>query len=464
MGLARGRPVALGLQWRLGTVRLKCPGTGEEIPVRNALKAVGAAIAVIGLCSPLIFWPAEDAQTMATQLSQATVTVPATVVVATTLSPSKTEAALEPSSTTTTTEPPIDITIAAVGDVLTHMPIVDSVRDPTTGSYDFWPVFKPIAPYLTMADYAVANLETRLAGPEFKYSGYPLFNSPGELADALRYAGIDLVGTANNHSLDMGLVGLANTLDRLDKAGLSHVGTYRSLEEKTTPFIVDIQGVKVAFLNYTSYLNGQGVAEEQKEYAVNMLDVDEVAREAMIARMWGADIVIALLHYGNYGDEYARQPSASQVDMSGEILRHGGVDVILGTQPHVVQPIAHIFDFSSWRANDKYVAYSLGNFVSNQRWRYSDSGLIAYVHIQKKGMRASVTGISYLPVYVQRSTEQSTVRYRVLPVLPGSQPETDTALTTAEEERMAQVWEELRALLYRPDENIEPLDPADLGL
>ena len=102
-----------------------------------------------------------------------------------------------------------------------------------------------------MADYAVANLETRLAGPEFGYSGYPLFNSPGELAYALKYAGFDLVGTANNHSFDMGWEGIVNTLDQLDAARLSHVGTYRSMKEKATPFIVDISGIKVAFLNYT---------------------------------------------------------------------------------------------------------------------------------------------------------------------------------------------------------------------
>ncbi len=106
-------------------------------------------------------------------------------------------------------------------------------------SYDFWPVFKPIATYLAMADYAVANLETRLAGPEFGYSGYPLFNSPDELAHALKYAGFDLVGTANNHSFDMGWEGIVGTLDRLDAAGVSHVGTYRSMEEKETPFIVE---------------------------------------------------------------------------------------------------------------------------------------------------------------------------------------------------------------------------------
>jgi poly-gamma-glutamate synthesis protein (capsule biosynthesis protein) len=120
--------------------------------------------------------------------------------------------------------------------------------------------------------------------------------------------------------------------------------------------------------------------------------------------------------------------------------------------------------FTSWKASDKYVVYSLGNFVSAQRWRYSDSGLVAYVHIEKRGLRAYVTGVSYLPVYVQRSSSEVPVRYRVLPILPGSEPKTDAPLTAADRQRMAGVWEELRDPLYRPDENISPLDPAELGL
>ncbi len=437
------------------------------MPVRNALKAVGAALVVIALCAPLIFWPADDAQTSATELSQATVTVPPPVVVTATLpgheTTTTTEAAVDSSaSTTTTTEPPITITVAAVGDVLPHMAIVNSVEDEQTGGYDFWPIFAPVATYLAAADYTVANLETRLAGPKLGYSGYPLFNSPDELAYALRISGIDLVATANNHSLDMGWAGIVGTLDRLDEVGLKHVGTYRSMEEKATPFIVDIQGIKVAFLNYTSYLNGLVPPKDQADYAVNRLEVDAVAQDAMMARMWGADIVIALLHWG---DEYEPQPSEAQLKISNELRSHG-VDVILGSHPHVVQPISHVFDFSSSRGvNDRYIAYSLGNFLSaRQPYPGTDSGLIAYVHIEKKGLRAQVTGISYLPVYVQRSTETYPARYRILPVFPWSQPDTDTVVTEADEQRMNQVWEELREMLYRPDENIAPLDPADLGL
>ena len=114
-----------------------------------------------------------------------------------------------------------EITVAAVGDVMPHMPILNSVRDLQTGSYDFGPVFAPIAPYLAKPDYTLANLETRLAGPGPGFSGYPRLNSPAELAYALKGAGVDLLATANNHSLDLGWDGITGTLDRLDAAGLA---------------------------------------------------------------------------------------------------------------------------------------------------------------------------------------------------------------------------------------------------
>jgi len=434
--------------------------------VRNALKAFGAALAVVALCAPLIFWPVDDAQTTALDPSEVTVTVPPVVVVPTTVSPAETttttttEAPSEPTSSTTTTTQPRSITIAAVGDVLTHTPVLGSVFDPQTGSYDFAPVFAPVARFIKKADYAVANLEARLGGYEQGYSGYPRLNAPNELAYALRDAGFDLVATANNHSLDLGWDGIVGTLDRLDAAGLAHVGTHRSQEERNTPVVVDVRGIKVGFLNYTVSLNGLVPPAEHAPYAVDMLDPDQVALDAATARAWGADVVIALLHYGQ---EYDREPSEYQEEVSEEILSRG-VDVILGSHPHVVQPIAHIVQYASWRPNDKYVVYSLGNFISNQRWRYTDSGLVAYVHIEKRGLRTFVTGVSYLPVYVQRSTVEERTQYRIVPVMPGVDPGTDIPLTTAEQRRMAEVWEELRDLLYRPDESISPLDPLKLGL
>lgn len=438
----------------------------EVAKVRNVLRALAAALVVIILCLPLMFLPAGGAQTSSTQLGQATVTVPPTVVVTTTLPPSETtttttEAPVEvPTTTTTTTEAPIRITIAAVGDVLMHESIFESVKTGTTESYDFRPVFAPVAPYLRGADYTVANLETCLAGSEYGYSGYPSINSPLSLAYGLKMSGVDMVTTANNHALDFGWEGLVNTLDALDSIGVEHVGTHRSMEERRTPSIVDLQGIRVAFINFTDWLNDHESPEEHAGYAVNELDIDAIAEQAMVARMWGADIVIALLHWG---DENERSPNEAQIKVAQDI-RSRGVDVILGSHPHVVQPIAHVFEHEGWRVNDKYVAYSLGNFVSAQRLRYQDSGVIAYVHIEKKDLRTYVTGMSYVPVYVQYSADPSPGSYRVLPVLPWSQPATDTVISEDDRERMNQVWEELRDLLYRPDEKISPLGPTELGL
>jgi poly-gamma-glutamate capsule biosynthesis protein CapA/YwtB (metallophosphatase superfamily) len=435
--------------------------------MRNAFKAFGAILAVLALCAPLMFWPTDEGQTTPTLLSQATVTLPAIAVVPTTLPPDETSTtttstlpSTQPSTTTTTAEPTEDITVAAVGDVLPHMAIVNSVRDPITGGYQFYPVFAPVAPYLRAADYTVANLETTFGGPGIPYSASTSsFNSPDSLAGALRDAGINLVSTANNHALDQGWDGLVRTLDVLDASGLSHVGTYRSPEERATPFIVNIKGIEVAFLDYTDSLNGLDLTDEHAAYAVNTLDVDKVAADAALARMWGADVVIALLHYG---DEYERIPNERQISVSKDILSHG-VDVILGSHTHVVQRIDHVFEYT-WTVNDKYVAYSLGNFVSAQREQYRDSGLIAYVHISKTGQRTRVTGIEYLPVYVQLASEPSGDAYRVLPVSPGRDPVTDTTLTELDRQRMASVWDELRSVLYRPDEDIQNLDPFEFGL
>jgi poly-gamma-glutamate capsule biosynthesis protein CapA/YwtB (metallophosphatase superfamily) len=460
--------------------------------MRNALKALGAALAVIALCAPLMLLPVDDTQPAVAGYAGVTITVPPTVHVATTIPgltsttttteppapPPTTEPA--PSTTTTTTEGPIDITIAATGDVLTPTAVLDSVRDPQTGSYDFGPVLAPIAPYLAKADYTVAALGPRLAGPKAGYGDSPTANAPNELAFALRAAGIDMVATANSHSLDLGWEGVVGTLDRLDAAGLAHVGTSRTSQERNTPVIVDIRGIAVAFLDYTASVARSLPEEDKKDFAVNMLDPATVTRDAMTARSWGADAVVALI---SYGTEDLQAPSADQVALSEEILNHG-VDAILGCEAGVVQPIGHVFTYASWRTNDKYVAYSLGDLLSAAKEESSgstsststtlathvasvaNSGLIAYLHLEQRGLRTYVTGVSYLPVYVQMSagTGKEPATYRVLPVLPGLEPRTDVPLTVEDRQRMAQLWERLRTTVFRPDEKISPLVPSKLGL
>ncbi|MCL6560965.1 MAG: CapA family protein [Firmicutes bacterium] len=332
-----------------------------------------------------------------------------------------------------------------------HLPVVDSTYDLKTGAYNFSQLFSPVAPYLKRADYTVVNLETRLAGPTHGYHGYPLFNTPADLAQHLQKAGVDLVATANNHSLDMGWDGIVSTLDNLDAAGLSHVGTYRSEAEKLKPFLVNVKGIKLAFLNYTASTNGLPLPPG-KEFSVNLLDPAAVTAEAQAARNQGADLVIAVLHWGN---EYQRYPDEPQRQLATNLFVYG-VDIIIGSHPHVVQPIERITVQRDGASRDCIVAYSLGNFVSAQDWRYSDSGVILYLQIEKSDTGTFVRSVQYLPVWVQTRYVAGRERYRVLPVHPAINPATDIPLNQKNRERMTQVWEELLPHLNKPAQGIVP--------
>jgi poly-gamma-glutamate capsule biosynthesis protein CapA/YwtB (metallophosphatase superfamily) len=437
----------------------------HRMPRSTAIKMGGVLVALLVMCLPLFFWPTGGNQTAESERSQTVITVPEVVLVPSVLARGTTTTTISTAGTEVSTEPVVDITIAAVGDIIIHQSVLESAYDEQKRQYDFRKIFQPVVPYLASADYTVCNLESRMAGGSVD-SGDPLrLNAPYSLTDALTMSGVDLAATASNHSTDYGWQGIVRTLDRLDQVGIAHVGTNRSLAEKNTPLIVDIQGIKVAFLNYTEFVNGNGSVKGHEAYAVNILNMDRVADEAALARAQGAEVVVAMLHYGM---EYRRTPTSGQTEVSqGSATEQGllsrGVDVILGSHPHVVQPISKVVQYSNYRGKDTYVAYSLGNFLSGQRWRYSDSGIIAYVHIQKQGDKTRVTGISYLPVYVQKSGGEVTT-YRILPVLTGLTPQTDTVITPEDAARMNQVWDDLENLLYRPDEGTVPLDPKDLGI
>jgi len=332
---------------------------------------------------------------------------------------------------------PLRITIAFTGDFLMHVPIGNSVYDSEEGTYDFGSVFEPVRPWLESADYTVANLETRLAGRERGYHGFPRFNTSADLATHIKNAGIDLLATANNHCLDWGYDGIVATLDNIDNAGLGRMGTYKSPDEKLIPFMAEINGIKVAFLNYTERTNGLVISREHS-YAYNLLEADAVIYEAELARENGADIVVAVLHYGN---EYQRNPSTFQRTVSREICE-GGVDAVIGAHPHVVQPVEWIDVERDGSTRQCLVAYSLGNFVSCQRERYRDAGIILYLEIEKFEGETVITGVSYLPVWVQKAYSGGRSRWRVLPVHPDIEPVTEFELSEWDRSRLEQVWED----------------------
>lgn len=323
-----------------------------------------------------------------------------------------------------------------------HVPLSASVLDPATGHHDFSRIFAPISPYLAEGDLAAANLETVLAGAERGYTNYPLMNSPTDLAAELAQSGFDLVSTANNHALDQGWDGLLATANALDTAGLAHAGTYRSASERTMPLVRDVEGVKVAFLAYADRLNGLPLPKD-RPYAVSLLERNQVSDDVRRARAAGAVLVVAQVHWGS---EYTRSPSRPQREEARMLLEEG-VDVVVGSHPHVVQPIVTMTVDRGGRPFTGHVAYSLGNLVSMQVWRYSDSGLLLYVDIERTAAGARVTGLRYLPVYVQRGWENGRRAYRVVPAGAEIAPTWSPASTPADRRRMAQVGEELGQLL-----------------
>jgi len=355
---------------------------------------------------------------------------------------------------------PREISLAFAGDLLMHLPVVNSTRDAATGTYDFDSLFTDVRPLLAAADYAVANLETRLAGPGPGYQGYPLFNTPDDLAPALQRLGIDLVTTANNHSMDMGWPGIVATLDCLDRAGVAHIGTYRTPGEREQPFVADVGGIRLGILNYTTSTNGLPLPAEHP-YAVAMLQEQQVLADLARLRAAGPDVVIALIHWGT---EYQREPDLQQRKWADRLARMG-VDLIVGQHPHVVQPIERLSVLTEeGRPHTCFVAYSVGNFISNQRWRYSDSGIILHVGAARDPARnvTEVTSVSYTPVWVDTFTAADRRRYRVLPVptaIADYEAGRDGLLTAEDYRRLTEVRQELAELLDRPEWGIAPHTP-----
>lgn len=260
------------------------------------------------------------------------------------------------------------VRIVAAGDLMQHLPQVMAARlkDDTT-KYDYTPSFRYVASRFRDADLSIVNLETTLSesGP---YYGYPCFKSPAEVADAMQDMGIDVAALANNHCCDRGAYGIKSTAEILDKRGISRVGVYRdSVEYKVNNVLyLKRSGISFAIVNYTYGTNG---INAPKGMVVNHLDSVAMARDLTSINRDSVDCVIAVVHWGN---EYERQPNREQKKMA-DFMRRSGVDIILGSHPHVVQP---------FEVDDRGVTlYSLGNFVSNQRTRYRDGGLIATIDV-----------------------------------------------------------------------------------
>ena len=259
---------------------------------------------------------------------------------------------------------PDTVTVVMVGDILLHMPIEKACRD-ENGVYNFDPIFANMKDEISAADIAIVNQEVIIGGEELGISGYPCFNAPYPIGDALVNAGFDVVLHATNHALDKGKTGLMNTINfwKTNYPDITVVGINETEEDKTRVDIIEKNGIKIAILNYTYGTNGIPMPSGMP-YAVDLLEEEKVRQDLAFAEE-NADFTIVCPHWGT---EYVLGTDNMQQKWT-EIFREGGADLVMGAHPHVIEPIEFLEDETEGHSNnhgggDMLVYYSLGNFVS----------------------------------------------------------------------------------------------------
>lgn len=346
---------------------------------------------------------------------------------------------------------PIVSTLVVCGDTMSHMPVTNDAWDAATGIYEYSRIMAAAEPYIAGVDYAVANLETTLSGGP-KYSGFPAFNSPDDLAAELKEVGFDLLLTANNHSLDKGNSGVCRTLDVLDEVGLAHVGTSRTEEEYGNNVVVaDVGGISVAFLGYTYGTNGIPLPQSAP-YAVNVYNNDYLTTlsdpneekpldDLEAAKALDTDLVAVMIHWGV---EYQTSANHFQQEMA-DFLFENGADLVLGGHAHVLQPMELRTIIRDGEEKQGFLCYSLGNFISAQNDPLTDTTVVVTLELTKDPVtgKTEVTDCVWQPM-LMLDRESGPNRYELLDVYKELE---HTDLTPAMEDKLTQAAEDCRTIL-----------------
>ncbi len=300
------------------------------------------------------------------------------------------------------------------GDIMGHTPQIKSAELEKNKRFNYEPCFRYVKPILEEADLAIGNLELTLPGKP-PYSGYPMFRSPDELADALKDAGFDIMVTANNHSNDSRGMGVTNTLQTLRDKGFMQTGTFKNQRDRDAfyPLMVYKNGFKLAILNYTYGTNG---VPTEAPTIVNLLDTAQIRADLKEAVARKPHFIIVITHWGL---EYQLKENDEQRSLAKFLIRNGA-DMIIGSHPHVVQPIkTERVKMPDGTTKEAIVAYSLGNFISNQQQPNTDGGIMFQVDLLKtKGSTEVRIGNSgYIPIwrYIHKSKEGKSTYY-ALPI------------------------------------------------
>ncbi|MCF6093562.1 CapA family protein [Microaerobacter geothermalis] len=326
------------------------------------------------------------------------------------------------------------VNLMAVGDIIVHSPQLTAAYRAEEKDYDFHESFDLVRPVFKRADWVIGNLETTLSGEEFGYSGYPRFNSPDALAEALANAGFIAVTNANNHSLDRGEKGVERTIEALDRYGLLHTGTFRSLEERSKPLILEKNNISLGILAYSYGTNGLPLPEK-RPYMVNLINMEQIKKDVYQLKREGVDFTLVSIHFG---DEYQLFPNERQKEIVDELINMG-VDIIIGSHPHVLQPFEIRAAINSEGVEKKaFIIYSMGNFISNQRGNWTDYGLILNLTLTKKipeGI-STIEKVQFIPTWVYRGWVGGRRLYQVIPLSLLKEMETLPYLTLKDYERL----------------------------
>lgn len=303
----------------------------------------------------------------------------------------------------------VTVSFSAVGDIMCHSTQYNYAwveKD----SFDFDPVFSVVGDYLREKDILIGNLETVLAGGTKRLSGYPFFNSPNQLAESLKRTGFDFVTTANNHANDQGFPGVKRTLDVLRDINIVPLGTSSLDSNKNYNYFVR-KGLRFGLLSYTYGTNYKPNSQKPRTY-VNHIDTLKIRRDIEQLKKKKTDVIIVLLHFG---EQYMKNISKYQKRIVDKTIEYGA-DVILGSHPHIIQQFEQ-FTSSTSNVDTGFVIYSLGNFVSNQRWRYSDGGVIFNFDITKNIFtdKVYISDMNFLPIWVFKGNTERGKDYIILP-------------------------------------------------
>ena len=304
----------------------------------------------------------------------------------------------------TATEQETSARIMANGDLLYHDIIYISAKK-ADGTYDFHENFEYVKPWLKQADLVIGDFEGTVNKDHY-LAGYPLFNAPGEVMDAIKDAGYQVLDLAHNHILDSQIEGVVSTADAIEKAGMTPVGVYTHESRDKAPLVIkEVNGIKVAILAYSYGFNGIEQSISQEDYNRYLSDLDEDKMKAEIERAEKeADITIIM---PQMGVEYQIEPTEEQKKLYHKMI-DWGADIIFGGHPHVVEPAETV----EKDGDKKLIIYSMGNFISNQRIetmqdvenaKWTERGVLMDVTIKKKSGKTTIETAQAHPSWVSRT-------------------------------------------------------------